>query len=378
MKIKILLLSVLILLIKMSFPKNVELIKNSIKEIEIKKGKIVLKKIREFGSYDDSHIKENYFKNPTDIAIDNVGNIYIADTILNCIKVFDKKGEFIRIIGKKGQGPGDLLSPLALGFDEDYNLIIREYGNRRIQILSKTGKYISSYRSFYWIAPCKILGKNKILYSSYTMAKKNKRIADLSIKGKRSKFIGKGISFPEIYKQKNWKYDQISHISFNKQNAKIYFVWDASQMIQVFDIGGKFERSISYDTNLNQFKYNWDDKKKNFMIDKISKDYSYCVGLDIDNKGRIFIVVSDRASKEKELIVIRRTPSNIMEVPVSKEYPDSTDLYCLLIFDKKGKIIAKKQLDFYCNRIKIHRDNIFFVDKIFDKVVYQYRYNIVK
>lgn len=52
---------------------------------------------------------ENYmFSQIRYLAVDNAENIYVADTKEMHVKVFDKNGEFLRVIGKAGQGPGEI------------------------------------------------------------------------------------------------------------------------------------------------------------------------------------------------------------------------------------------------------------------------------
>jgi len=66
----------------------------------------------------------------------------------------------------------------------------------------------------------------------------------------------------------------------------------------------------------------------------------------------------------------------IRYVPQDKDYPKKSDLYWLLVFDENGKITAAKELDILCNGIYIHENRIFLVDKVFEKVIYEYTYTI--
>jgi len=46
-----------------------------------------------------------------DIAIDDKGNIYLLDVQLNQLHVFDRDGNFVRAIGREGEGPGEFRRP---------------------------------------------------------------------------------------------------------------------------------------------------------------------------------------------------------------------------------------------------------------------------
>jgi len=47
----------------------------------------------------------------TYLAVDDEESIYVSDTRASQIKVFDKNGNPIRTIGRKGEGPGELMNP---------------------------------------------------------------------------------------------------------------------------------------------------------------------------------------------------------------------------------------------------------------------------
>ncbi len=49
-----------------------------------------------------------------DIAVDKDGNVYLMDTQLNEIPVFSADGEYLRTIGREGEGPGEFRRPVGL------------------------------------------------------------------------------------------------------------------------------------------------------------------------------------------------------------------------------------------------------------------------
>jgi len=51
---------------------------------------------------------EAAFSSARVIAVDDDRNIYVGDIRQSCVKVFDKAGAYIRTIGRRGQGPGEL------------------------------------------------------------------------------------------------------------------------------------------------------------------------------------------------------------------------------------------------------------------------------
>ena len=67
--------------------------------------------IQEFGSHGEG---DGQFVWPTAIALDDDGNVYIADEWLNRISIFDKDGKFLSKWGKPGSGNGELNKPAGL------------------------------------------------------------------------------------------------------------------------------------------------------------------------------------------------------------------------------------------------------------------------
>ena len=83
------------------------------------------------------------FHNPSDIEIDNEGNIYILDSGNFCVKKFDKNGNFLRRYGKKGKGPGEFTEGNYLEIDHIGNIYIIGF-NEGI-VLNPQGEEIRSY-----------------------------------------------------------------------------------------------------------------------------------------------------------------------------------------------------------------------------------------
>ena len=54
------------------------------------------------------------FHIPSDIVIDEQGNIYILDSGNHRIQKFDPEGNYLASFGRKGQGPGESASEVIL------------------------------------------------------------------------------------------------------------------------------------------------------------------------------------------------------------------------------------------------------------------------
>jgi len=84
-------------------------------------------------------IGRGILKQPTGIAYDPQGKrIYVADTAAHNIKVFDEEGQFLKTIGRRGEGKGEFNFPTYLAFSNG-NLYVTDSMNSRIQVLSEGG-----------------------------------------------------------------------------------------------------------------------------------------------------------------------------------------------------------------------------------------------
>ncbi|MCP2519687.1 NHL repeat-containing protein [Candidatus Aminicenantes bacterium AC-335-B20] len=97
--------------------------------------------------------KEELFFLITDIKADRDGNIFVLDFKGHTIKKFSKDGKFIKEAGGKGQGPGELDSPSHFAIDEKGNIWVAEIRNRRISIFDNSLNFIKSIKLMPWKYP---------------------------------------------------------------------------------------------------------------------------------------------------------------------------------------------------------------------------------
>ncbi len=85
------------------------------------------------------------FRQPTDVAWDTEGNIYISDGYINSrVAKFTKDGDWVTSIGEPGGGAlGHLNTPHTIANDAKGNIYVGDRGNRRIQVLDpKTNTFV--------------------------------------------------------------------------------------------------------------------------------------------------------------------------------------------------------------------------------------------
>ena len=82
---------------------------------------------------------EFMFVNIADVAVNNKGDIYVADNRLNEIRKFNKGGEYLFSIGIPGQGPGEFQSVSNLTMNNRDVLIAFDARSLRFSVFSDNG-----------------------------------------------------------------------------------------------------------------------------------------------------------------------------------------------------------------------------------------------
>lgn len=82
----------------------------------------------------------NGFDRPMDLIRLEDGTMLVTESAGNRLCVLDKKGKFIKYIGKKGRAVGNLVGPQYAAQDSRQNIYVSDYGNRRIAVFDKDGK----------------------------------------------------------------------------------------------------------------------------------------------------------------------------------------------------------------------------------------------
>jgi streptogramin lyase len=106
------------------------------------------------------------FDQPTDVAVAANGDIFVTEGHLqgnNRISKFSKDGKFIKMWGKKGNGPGEFFAPHTIAIDSRGRLFVGDRSNNRIQIFDQDGRYLDTWLQ--WGRPSGIyIGKDDTMY----------------------------------------------------------------------------------------------------------------------------------------------------------------------------------------------------------------------
>jgi len=88
--------------------------------------------------------EEYIFSRIRSIAVDEKERIYVLDTKEAHVKVFDKNGDYVKTVGRKGQGPGEMSLPFSICITSQNEIMVQDLNNHRIMFYSLDGNFIKS------------------------------------------------------------------------------------------------------------------------------------------------------------------------------------------------------------------------------------------
>lgn len=86
------------------------------------------------------------FNHPTEMLAHPNGDIYVTDGYRNArVHRFTSDGKLATSWGEPGHGPGQFHLPHSIAIDDAGNLYVADRSNKRVQIFSPDGKYLSQW-----------------------------------------------------------------------------------------------------------------------------------------------------------------------------------------------------------------------------------------
>lgn len=81
----------------------------------------------------------------TDFEVDRYGRFWLFEGQAQEIRVFDAEGQFIRTVGRQGEGPGEFSQVIGMAWGPDENLWIVDPANNRLSVVDTTGVFVESH-----------------------------------------------------------------------------------------------------------------------------------------------------------------------------------------------------------------------------------------
>jgi len=119
--------------------KGITVVRNPAQPI-YKKDIISFEEELQIGSADKSD--KYIFSSIDGLDVDDNGHIYVLDSRVAEVKVFSQDGEYLRSIGGRGQGPGEMQRPLFLQITADNELVVHDYATQHFIYFSLDGQFL--------------------------------------------------------------------------------------------------------------------------------------------------------------------------------------------------------------------------------------------
>jgi len=351
--------------------------------------KVSLELVRKIGDVDteDENVAFHY---PSDVAVDTQGNIYILDSGNTRIQKSGPDGKYLATIGRKGQGPGEFISPSGLDLDEDGNLVVTDTAQMRLHVIIGGGKDVKS-----------IVLKDEPIYgvrslgaggyvgraSTYSFPRRNqleKKISEMRLfrrldpDGRVNGAFGELTDFGEALTNAT---GNASEFDIDGQDAVIVS-FNAQNRIEKYSPDGKLlwraDRPLNYGTAV---------KKKGSIdrsgggISMSAPEMNVCSkGIAVDGRGRAWVVTLQRQLKKEEEVQTSMMsvggPGGVNNVSIKTTGNTelrTTDAFKLEVFAEDGVLLGEIPLTHFVDVIRIAGDSLFLIDRERGVTVYQYR-----
>ena len=277
--------------------------------------------------------KEEMFQNIVSLVIDSANNIYILDKKAANIKIFNENGNFLKIIGRRGEGPGEFMRPENVALSPDNELYVYDSGRFTIQVFSIDGKFKTQipFAQILVEGP-KFTSKGEIL-ASHGVFTENPKFALKKFNNEmESVFTYTSIPILKLPKVNIFVYTLVFDLKW-EVGPKNEIVWGVmtSPKYELFvhNEDGKYIKKITKEfapieltkAEYKKFMKKWFGKvpnSKQFDL-IIPRNYPPFQGFILDEEGRIFV-------------------HRFVEV-------DKSENHYFDVFDDEGKYITKITLD---------------------------------
>ncbi len=317
---------------KIEYENGIKVIKNPIKPMYSK----YVFHIEEDLSIGKVTGKEEYmFSRISGISVDIEERIYVLDYSEANIKVFSKNGDYLKAIGRKGQGPGEMTSPFAICITNKNEIVVQDLNNHQISFFSLEGRYLKAISTAELIMVGSVIDTRDNIIGITSTTGPDKQVVELKKFNSELDYLYSFCSFSLPRRSPAYN-------PFNPEicwaltvNDVVVCGYSENYKLKVFSSDGKLIRIIRKDYDPVRITPDEIDRIKKTLpgpmkLD-IPKNHAAYRDFTIDEEGRCYV-----RSWEKD--------------PGTKEY-------YLDIFDSKGIYIAKVPIDVNLNRNSVWKKN---------------------
>ena len=211
----------------------------------------------------------NGVKSPWGMAVNQKGEIMVAEKSVHCVSIFSPTGEKLQSFGSQGSKPGQFNEPKGVTVDDDGNILVADSINHRIQKFTSDSKHITSVGSW---------GSNHLQFTrpiSITISPITKRIAISDFSNCRVQILNPDLTFHSSIGSKgsgtrNGQFDGPHDTAFDSE-GNVYVTDSNNHRIQVFNPDGQFLRLFG-------------------SKGKGDGELDFPAGISIDSDNRVYVV----------------------------------------------------------------------------------------
>jgi sugar lactone lactonase YvrE len=351
--------------------------------------KVSLEYVKNIGDL-ESEDENVLFYMPSDIAVDEKGNVYVLDSGNHRIQKFDPKGHFLASFGRQGQGPGEFQYPHSVDIDAEGNLYVSDSGNQKIQIIKPEGSLADEIKMTEEAPGIirvrsgqMIMGQGASVFS-IGMGRMDqdedlpKLIKILNMEAEVQK---------ELCEQKNYKDFLVNRMGNRYQFAvdkegNIYVAFAYQNRIEKYSPEGSLlwmaDRKLNYDVTSPKTKGERSGSVGRISI-RMPEMNRVSSGIAVDDKGRVWVITLKRQLREDEqvqsdVMVTMTGGQRSMNFSVSGNTDErSTDAYQLEVYDPEGVLLGSIELNKFVDGIHIEKNRIFLLDQMRGMQYYEYK-----
>jgi hypothetical protein len=320
------------------------------------------------------------FYMPSDIAVDNEGNVYVLDSGNHRIQKFDPEGHFLASFGRQGQGPGEFQYPQSIDIDARGNIYVADSGNQKIHILEPDGTFDKDIKitdespGVIRIRDEKIIqGKGASAFSlEMGMRTEEERPKLIKVLNQEAEVLA------EFGDQKDYKDFLVNRMGnrfhfFVDEAANVYVAFDYQNRIEKYSSDGKLlwraDRELNYDVSSPKTKGSRSGSGGTMVV-RMPDMNRVANGIAVDDEDRVWVVTNKRQIKEDEEVatnvqvqMMGGQRSTSYSVQGNTDVVD-TDMYRLEVYDPEGVLLGSLQLDKFVDDIFIKNGRIYLLDRL--------------
>jgi hypothetical protein len=285
---------------------------------------------------------EYLFYKINSIAVDREGNIYVTDEGEKHVKVFDREGDYLRILGRPGQGPGEFGRPTEIFITAENELIIIDPSRRQVHSYATDGRYLES-KNFETVYPLKVERNSRGDYYVLTYWREQGSLAggfDLLKLSQDLENVSTLVKVPISNEAKSEEFDPIPEFAVGHDDCLV-LGYAYNYTFKILSPEGETIRIIEKKYNLipipDEVKKKAEERNPDLNRDW-PKHYRPFFNFFCDDLGRMFVI----------------TPGNAV----------AESMYDCDVFDPEGKFLCTIPIKLMMTSIMtLADDNLYLVDE---------------